>query len=194
MRSARTKAAAIIVAVLLTPALHAGVVAPYQDCDVVVSNDLIQFNALPQKRIFDSVLVKFSIEPSEGTPHQFILCGRVVSNNTGTADQGVAVSLYGDGKAPLAAITDIDGGFRFRIRINDTSATNFQHAAVFTTNLPPLWKSFGSLPPQLSFRSLSNMSLCLGGQFNTKRALISGPVSRYRLEDLTTSTNQQILR
>ena len=73
-----------------------------------------------EKPVFSPVICNFSIT-SEGTPpSSAILAGRVVSNNSGGPQEFVPVFFGSTLYLPhLAAMTNVDGEFRFRVRLLD---------------------------------------------------------------------------
>ena len=136
-----------------------------------------RLDPLPQNRVFTFVLVSFAVEEGRSSPQSFILSGKVVSNNTGGPIEGVAISIRALSQAPrLAAISDTDGSFRFRVWIDPTSQT-----------IPP---STEQMYITLRQPSITGGDLCLGGAFDTNRVMVSGTVSRYSLGDLKAATKK----
>jgi hypothetical protein len=161
----------ILIGTLTSMTLQAQVVAPYKDCQVVVTNGVLRLDELPRNRVFTAVLDRFSVEPGRSTPESFILTGRVVSNNTGGPVEGVAISIHAAGQvARLAGISDVDGAFRFRVWIDAKPQTvpDSTERMYITLRLP----------------SIGEGDLCLGGAFDTNRVIVSGTVSRYSMSDL----------
>ena len=164
-------ASLLLVVTLAAFTTHAGAVAPYTDCRASVTNGTFRLEPLPQNRIFTSVLVSFVVEEGHSSPPSFILSGKVVSNNTGGPIEGVAISIRAPGQAPrLAAISDTDGSFRFRVWIDAAPQS-----------IPP---STEQMYINLRQPSITDGDLCLGGAFDTNRVMVSGTVSRYSLGDL----------
>lgn len=179
-----TKTAAILLMTLpVASILHAGVVAPYTDCEASVKDGVLRLEPLPENRPFTEVLDRFGVEPGGiadeilGTTGREILIvsGRVVSNNSGLPEQGVAVSVrIPGGPARLVALSDADGALRFWVRI-DSAARSLR-----TSPDPP--------HAELYLESISEGDLLLGGYFARNRTLVGGTVSRYRLEDLVAAS------
>jgi hypothetical protein len=71
--------------------------------------------------IGERVLDKIQIEQSPpGSSPSYVVCGRVVSTNTGTPIESAFIYLGPDGFAPkLAAMTNLDGEFKFRLYLNE---------------------------------------------------------------------------
>jgi hypothetical protein len=182
------KAALILISALSATWANAGGVAPYTDCRVVVTNGILRLEPLPRNRVFAVFLVRFSAEPGlHSTPDSFILSGKVVDNNAGSPAQGTAISIRAPGDVPrLAAITDVDGGFRFRVYI-EARPRAFDANAIF------LIQTVGR-DVTLRLPSISDGDLCLGGVFDTNRVLVSGTVSRYRLGELIPSVKKEVAK
>ena len=70
---------------------------------------------------FEKLLDRISITPSAGSsPTSFILAGRVVSGNTGAPLERISIYVGAEGESPkLAAMTNVDGEFKFRLWIKE---------------------------------------------------------------------------
>ncbi|MEM6883953.1 MAG: hypothetical protein AAF571_02905 [Verrucomicrobiota bacterium] len=69
----------------------------------------------------ERMLDRISIKPSpDSNPTFYIVSGRVVSGNTGAALERIAVYIGSEETEPrLAALTNIDGEFKFSLRIHE---------------------------------------------------------------------------
>ncbi len=117
----------------------------------------------------ESVLCRFGISPESGSPTSYVLSGKIVSDNTGVGLERVALFVGMDGKAPsLAAMTNMDGEFKFRLWIKDNDRSS-----------------------KLSVSDTSGF-LYVGGHpsktYRNRLRLMSGYSLRYQLKELADAT------
>ncbi len=121
----------------------------------------------------ESILCRFSITPGDSSPTSYLLSGKVVSDNTGVGVERVALFIGPDGIAPsLAAMTNADGEFKFR-----------------------LWITEDDRPPKLSLPTFAG-SLYVGGvpsqTYRNRLRLMSGYSIRYQLKDLADAIDANV--
>lgn len=69
---------------------------------------------------YELILNRLKIEPTPGGTPAFFVSGRVISDNTGIGIERVAIFIGQEDQAPkLAAMTNADGDFKFRLYIKD---------------------------------------------------------------------------
>jgi hypothetical protein len=74
--------------------------------------------------VFRNVICNFTITQKQSTPPSVILAGKVVDNNAGIAVEFVPIFFGSTLHHPrLAALTNVDGEFRFRVWLLDKRAT-----------------------------------------------------------------------
>ena len=70
--------------------------------------------------VFRNVVCDFSITPASSSPPSVILAGKVVNNNSGTVEEFVPIFFGSTLHHPrLAALTNVNGEFRFRVWLVD---------------------------------------------------------------------------
>ena len=177
-----------LVGLLAAASIHADGMIPYTDCGASVTNGTFNLVPLPKNRLFNFVLQQCAVEPGSSTHESYKVSGRVVSNNSGTSQEGVAVSVGAPGQAPrLVAITDTDGSFRFNVWINSKPKPAFpQQVLNPQPTLEPAVYSPVVLP------SIAEGNLCLGGSFGPNRLMVSGTVVRYSFGDLKVSPKKSV--
>ena len=73
-----------------------------------------------EEPVFRKVICNFSIAQTQSTPPSVILAGKVVSNNSGGAQEFTPIFFGSTFHPPrLAALTDVNGEFRFRVWLLD---------------------------------------------------------------------------
>ncbi len=116
---------------------------------------------------YERVLGRLVIEPTPGSsPPSFFVSGRVISDNTGTGIERVAIFIGQEDQAPeLAAMTNADGDFKFRLWI----MVDHRNPSV---NIPPDFSGYLYVggDPSLSHRNVLR--------------LMSGYAVRYKLTEL----------
>lgn len=116
---------------------------------------------------YERILGRLVIEPTPGSsPPSFFVSGRVISDNTGTGIERVAIFIGQENQAPeLAAMTNVDGDFKFRLWIKVDHRTP-------RVNIPPDFSGFLYVGgyPSLTHRNVLR--------------LMSGYSVRYQLTDL----------
>ncbi len=122
---------------------------------------------------YESILCRFSISPGDSSPTSYLLSGKVVSDNTGVGVERVALFIGPDGIAPsLAAMTNADGEFKFR-----------------------LWIADDDRPSKLSLPKFAGF-LYVGGDpsktYRNRQRLMSGYSIRYELKDLADAIDANV--
>lgn len=124
----------------------------------------------------EAILARLEITPSYGSsPPSYIFSGKVISDNTGSGVERVALYVGPEGKAPrLAGMTNCDGDFKFRLWIRDDTRS-----------------------PTLSIPSDFKGHLYVGGYpsqtYRTRLRLMSGYSVRYSLRDLAENLGVKIV-
>lgn len=116
---------------------------------------------------YEYVLGRLVIEPTPGSsPPSFFVSGRVISDNTGLGSERIAIFIGQEDQAPeLAAMTNADGDFKFRlwIKVYDRNPR---------VNIPPDFSGYLYVggDPSLTHRNVLR--------------LMSGYAVRYKMTDL----------
>lgn len=131
--------------------------------------------------VFRNVICNFSITQAHSTPSSVILAGKVVNNNSGTPTEFVPV-FFGspDHRPHLVALTNIDGEFRFRVRLSDTR----NQKPVPKSLITGWWSS-------LQTKDISEATLYLEGRFDTEGDMISSYTHIHSLREFLKQSAKQ---
>lgn len=147
--------------------------------------------------VFGTALCNFAVKEASSTPPSVILSGRVVSNNSGGAQERVPLFFGSTLHHPrLAALTNVDGEFRFRVWLRDRPVERLSLKPTEVIIGPRMKKSASRLqhwPTRdiLQTTTLREATLYLEGDFNKDAEMVSSFTHVYSLRQFLEQSAKQ---
>ncbi len=130
---------------------------------------------------FSAVICNFSVTPGQSSPPSVILAGKVVSDNSGGAEEFVSVFFGSTLHLPrLAALTNVAGEFRFRVWLLDKpydKRIEEQNRKLLSGSGYTQWSMYS----KLMALSLREATVYLGGKFDANAEMVSSYTHIYPL-------------
>ena len=144
-----------------------------------------------EKPVFSPVIAHLSVTPEQSTPPSVIVSGQVVSNNSGTAQEFAPIFLGSTLHLPrLAALTNVDGEFRFRVWLLDKpydKRIEEHNQKLLSGSRQWQWKMGSRLLSLIS----GEVTLYLDGLYNKDAEMVSSYTHIYPLGRLSERSAQQ---